>query len=1039
MIGVGSRVKLRNRETGIVVELKNSFARVITENLDAWYPIDELEEELTLIDRFLKGDFDDGLDFILAMDAYRLLTEYKFNPYVLASSTKIRIFPHQIDEVTHILDRSRVMVADEVGLGKTITAALVASELKARGLAKKLLFVVPKALVFKWKYELEQRFELMADILDSNYVRLNPEPFNKDEFCYVSSMDYLKQDHVLKLLDNANFDVVVVDEAHKFALGTERLELGRHLAEKSNCMLFLTATPHNGDDEDYLERMKLLDPYVMDVKSATHILIRNMKEDVVDLDGKEVFPGRKSETCPITLTHEELKIHRMVDEYIAKRLEDARDRKEYNAVKFLGNILRKRASSSLKALRLTLERRLEKLGEAVEPERAIRRMREAEEEHDEEQYEESEESIIGLTASKVETEKNEIIQLLEEIDKLDGKDSKLDYLLNFMIKTIKKGDPKAKIVVFSEYRDTVDYLFEKLSKSYKVEKIYGIMSLEERQKALDVFRDPEGAEIMVCTDAAGEGIDMQFANIEINYDLPWNPNRLEQRMGRIHRIGQTKPVYYYNFVLSGTIDGYILSKVLDKIEAIKGAMGDKVYDVIGKLLSEEDISNLYNELLKAPREVWEAKVKRIDGIIEEKRRILQEINSLLSGYRLDRSKLEDMKKVRLQAVDKGEVRRFIEVYLNHKGGKIELIKSEEELYRIFLPRPLAHKIHGSAIFSGSFSSEIAQQKNYPYLALGNRQVMEMIKDATKPCVSIFTHHSVKGLLYLYRLTIKDGRKQERDGKLIALLYDGGKVVEVDPRFVWDLEPVYDYQPEMEIAELKNGKSLTENEAYKMLQQLKEDCDKRLSEIKKKTRDIMITYFSKKMRECEEKIKLYEQRLTESPHYSRLITREKNIQKRLKEEMLSKLEQLNTEFETIGFYEPIGLALIVQQEEGDARKKVEEAGMKAVIEYEKKRAEDDKEKLNKIRDVSDSLKGYDVESFDRVIEVKSFSETGPIELTSHEWETAQRMKDYYWLYIVENALEQPKITTICNPVEKFKDKVKKIPFTDYRYIVEKWKD
>lgn len=1035
MITAGSRVKIKTKnETGTVIELRGDFARVLTTTADIWYPLEQLEEDLSLIDRMISGKIDNGLDFILSIDAYRLLTEYKFNPYVLASSTKIQIYPHQIDEVTRILEKPRMMLADEVGLGKTITAALVASELQARGLANKLLFIVPKALIYKWRDELNNRFEMGAEILDSTYVKVHGDPLKRREFRYVSSMDYLKQEHVLKMIEDAEFDMIVVDEAHKFALETDRLKLGNQIAPKTNHMLFLTATPHNGDNEDYITRMKLLDPYITDVQSASHILIRNLKEDVIDLDGKEVFPPRSSKTVPIQLSKAEEKLHRMVDEYISRRLDEARDRREYNAMRFLGGIIRKRASSSLKALKLTLERRIARLGQAIDAEQAIRRMREAEEEFDEELYEENEENIIGLSIDRIEGDRRELNELLAEVEKIQ-EDSKLKALLDF-VATIKKGDPEAKIVIFSEYRDTVDYLFEKLSTQYKTGKIYGTMNIEERYEALARFRDPQGDEIMVCTDAAGEGIDMQFANIMINYDLPWNPNRLEQRMGRIHRIGQTRPVYYYNFILLGTIDGYILSKVLEKIEAIRQAIGDRVYDVVGKLLTEEAIASLYEELLKAPKEQWEAKIKKVDDIIEERRRILNEINALLSGYRLDRTKLEEIKKVRLEAVDKGEVRRFIETYLEHKGGKIETLRPEDEVYRLILPQRLAHTL-GYGTLIGSFSSKVAEQKNYPYLALGNKCVMSMILDAMKPCAAFFEHPTLNGTLYIYRVILKDGKGQERDGRIIALLYADGNVTNVDPRSLWDLEPIYEEQKEIDSKTLIEGKTEAEKKLTEFLTQVKAENMRKIEEIKNKTRDIIITYYSKRIEDIRRKINEYKQRIHESPHYSKLIAKEENTISTLKNELDSKLQEITTGFEIHALFELIGIAQITGKTGANLKKLIELAGVKAVLEYEKSRAKSIEE-INRIKDVSEYQKGYDVESFDRVIEVKSFSETGAVELTSHEWETATRMKEVYWLYVVENALKQPKIYTIQNPSEKFKNIVKRIPTIDYRYIIDNWK-
>ena len=528
------RIKGRNRE-GIVLEVRDGFAKIVSEGEEFWYPLSELEE-IKIVDRLIEGDLDDPLDFILSMDAYRLHTEYKFNPYVLASSTKIEIFPHQIDEVMLMLDRPRILLADEVGLGKTIVAALVASELLARGLVKKLLFVVPKSLVDKWIDELRERFEMNAEFLNSTYLKVYGNPFEREEFCFVASMDTLKQDHFLRLLENAEIDLVVVDEAHKFSKGTDRYELGEVLSRRTKFLYFLTATPHRGDDEDYIARMKLLDPYVTDVESARYLVIRNLKDDVIDLDGKEVFPPRESRTIDVPITEDEREIHEMLDEFIAEKLEQARasgDKKEINSARFLGIILRKRASSSLYALKTSLENRIKKLSfdESIDVEELIKKLKEAEEEFDEAEKERREQEILNRMIQPQEVKK--IVEIVKKIEELGDKDSKFEKLLE-MIDRIKSADKDAKIVVFTEYRDTKDYLIRRLSERYKVTGIDGTMSLEERKQALEHFRDQSGADVMVCTDAAGEGIDMQFCNIEINYDLPWNPTRLEQRMGRIH-------------------------------------------------------------------------------------------------------------------------------------------------------------------------------------------------------------------------------------------------------------------------------------------------------------------------------------------------------------------------------------------------------------------------------------------------------------------------------------------------------------------------
>lgn len=1034
MLKVNSRVKTRDNREGIVLEIKDSFVKVLIDNKDSWYPIDELEDiSYNLIDRLIRNDIDEPINFILAIDAYRLLTEYRFNPYVLASSTKVKIFPHQIDEVTKIIDDPRILLADEVGLGKTITTALVADELNARGIVKKMLFVVPKSLVLKWRDELKDRFELDAKIIDSSYVKVNGNPFIEKEFCYIASMDYLKQDHVLALIKEANnIDITVVDEAHKLAKDTDRYKLGKELASISTFMLLLTATPHNGDNEDYLARVRLLDPYLNDIEASRYLLIRNMKEDVIDLDGKEVFPKRESKTVEIRLSNEELAIYDMLNDYLLELEKYSYgDKREEGATRFLSTLFRKRGSSSLYALRRTLERRVEKLGsiDIITFNKGVKAIKEGEEEFDEEVYEEGEEHTIGYTPiADRDKEKRIIKEILNAIYNLD-KDSKLDELLRWISK-IKSIDKDAKIVIFTEYRDTLNYLKEHLS--YNIVSIDGSMNIEDRKKALDEFK--EEAEVMVCTDAAGEGIDMQFCNIMINYDLPWNPNRLEQRMGRIHRIGQNRNVYYYNFILDPrhTIDGYIFDKLLNKIESIKEAMKDKVYDILGRLISEDDIASIYEELLKIPKDQWEAKIKKIDDLLEERKRIVEEINRLLSGYRLDRSKLEDMKHILKHAVDHNEVKRFVRVFLELYGGKMEEIDRVNEEYMIYMPRTLAYNTTASS--KGSFLNDIAMSKNMPYFALGSNMIMHMLKYAAKPSVSIFKHPYLKGLLFIFLLSIHDAKGNARDSRLLALLADDN-IKEIDLKSIWDLKPIDDYQISTKV--LLDNYNLAREYSNNKIDELFENTNRKISALKDRTKNAITNYYSSKISEINNRVDEYRRRLRDEPYMQGLIKKNENDKIKLKQEMDNRLRELENNYRLYKVIELIGIAEIIAEEGYDIRKQIDRAGIEKVLEYEIKRAKT-KEELERIKDVSDMLVGYDIESFDRVIEVKSFKDTGKIELTSHEWATALRLKDEYWLYVVENALGEGRIYTFQNPAEKFRDKVRIETIVDYRYIIEDWK-
>jgi len=1039
MIKIGSKVKLVGDESkdGIVIEIKDSFAQINIQNQNEWIPISDLEDKSDeLLNRVLKNDLDDGLDFILGIDAYRLLTEYKFNPYVLASSTKIQIFPHQIDEVIWALENPKIMIADEVGLGKTIIAALVATELKARGLANKSLYVVPKSLVLKWRDELNDRFEMDVQIMNSEYVKLNNDPFKLDEFSYITSIDYLKQPHVMNLI-KGNLDLVVVDEAHKFKLATDRLELGRLLAEKSNTLMFLTATPHDGRDEDFMARINLLNPYINDISSSNYLWTRNIKEDVIDIEGKKVFPPRQSETVNITLTRREQIIHKLLDDYISQRIEEAQDIREKNAIRFLSHIFRKRGTSSLAALLITLKRRLEKLGTVTDSDEVLQNRNvliESDEEFDSDYEDSNVNTEIYTTGRNLTKERSDLTKLIEEIEHMGTKDSKLEVLLE-SIENLKRTDNKAKLVIFTEYRDTLDYLLNSLANRYQVDKIDGSIGIDERKEALNKFS--KDTEILICTDAAGEGIDMQFCNIEINYDLPWNPNKLEQRMGRIHRIGQNRNVYYYNFIVDqeNSIDGFILSRLLAKIESIRTALGDRIYDILGQILNQDDFVRLYEELLNVPKSQWEAKVvELLEKIEENKQRILEKSDMLLTGHRLDRTTIENISKIRKNAVDKGELKRFLNILIESQKGSFEELNRDQERYKIYPPKEKIISL-GISIMEGTFNGTLAREKSWPYLALGNRDINKIIQDTARCRVAALKHQTKSGMLYVYKIVVIDGKGRERNGKVVAM-FDGedGKVREVDPRSVWDYE---------ENSSIKNTNFIVtsirrvEGQLQYIVDTFYADTSRKLKEIEDKTRLASIGYFANKIEQAQEKIREYEKNLKQGPQFEKLISRKKTEVQKLGKESDEKLISIKKEFQSYPIIELIGIATISPDIEANIRREIELAGMKTVIQYESDRAQTEEDRV-RVVDVSERDTGYDVESFDRLIEVKSFKTTGSVSLTSHEWETAQRLKNDYWLYIVENSFNKPIIHQFQNPYELFKNKVSVEQVIDYRYVIKDWK-
>jgi len=1019
---VGSTIRTQYG-TGKVRTIHTRSVEVVIDGKSRWIPsdmVDQVYNPLGKIDRP-----DTHMQFVTGIDAHRLLTEYRFNPYVLASSTKIKIFPHQINEVIWGLDNPRIMIADEVGLGKTIIATLIVAEIRARGMARRLLFVVPKSIQIKWKNELEQRFDIPTTILDSEYLKSDQEPFG-DEFSYVASIDYLKQDHIRDLL--VEFDVVVIDEAHRMKIGTDRLSLGKHLSSRTDSLILLTATPHDGRDEDFMARIALLDPFAPDIRSASYLWARTMKEDVVDMHGMSVFPGRSSYTVDVCLLNKERDVLSLLENYFDHLQSRVKTPQESNMIRFLQHIYRKRASSSFHSLEISLNRRLKKLGSvSTSVDNAISAL-----DYDEYVDFEDVEEFDGFTVLDIEEERNIIREILSSLARLDH-DSKLDRLAE-SIRAIKSEKPDAKVVVFSEYRDTLDYLAQSLD--WKTGRIDGTMTLHEREDSLNMFRDNQGLDVLLCTDAAGEGIDMQFCNIEINYDLPWNPNRLEQRMGRIHRIGQDQNVFYYNFIVDSqnSIDGYIMQKLLDKIEQIKKSMGDTVYDVIGMLVGEKDFGMYYDQLRKTPHDRWEPEVKAMLEQIEETMQSVKEKRKmLLEGNRLDSTSLDTIQNIRKTAVVIDEVRRFLYAFVESTGGRMDLLNRQKGLYKIKLSDRHAQELNVGEIV-GTFDAAVAQQESYQYLALGNPHIDRMLHKSASDHIASLGHENQEGVICVYKISVIDNDSRQRDAKIVTLFeQDDGIINHVDERCVWE----YKYSEKKLNTDLLTGAAGRMNEYVSSIAKTRKSIvDDKLAKIRTKAVDACNRYHANKITDTRDRINELKQEI--DPHLEKIIHDKEREIERIKKGANNERNRIKQSYQTRTKISLIGVAQITADDGADRRIRIDEAGMKAVIDAEKARASNPESKQF-VEDCSKKNCGYDIESFDRKIEVKSHEKSGSIMLTNHEWETAMRLGDEYWLYVVEDVFESPYITRIQNPVERFQNSVENISSSQMRWVIHDWKN
>jgi SNF2 family DNA or RNA helicase len=556
----------------------------------------------------------DALRFRLGIEAARLGLAYEYDPYFSLSIARVDPLPHQLEAVYHDilpLPRIRFLLADDAGAGKTIMAGLLLKELKARGLVSRALIVVPANLSFQWQREMRDRFRERFDIvrgIDLRYAYgVNPW---QDKQQIITSVDWAKRDDVLESLGKTSWDFIVVDEAHRMSASdpehkTARYQLGEVLSAKTDHFMLMTGTPHKDDPENFCLFLQLLDKDVYgDVRSLEEAMARNhapfylrrTKEALVtfpDPDTGEVrklFTKRDVRTARFELDGSEFEFYEALTRYVQDQpLRAAADQSARGrALGFTMAMYQRRFASSVHAVRRSLERRLEKLEERLrrpQPEAIfdLSRLEDLDELPDDEAAEveeELEQASLPSERQAIQREIEELRAVAREAQKLEARDvsSKLNKLREVLTDQNIFGDPKTKLLIFTEHKDTLDYLVERLGRGTKerpgwglaVTQIHGSMKAGDRDRpgtrlfAEREFR--EDAQVMVATEAAGEGINLQFCWMMVNYDIPWNPMRLEQRMGRIHRYGQERDCLIFNFVAANTREGQVLERLLDRLK-----------------------------------------------------------------------------------------------------------------------------------------------------------------------------------------------------------------------------------------------------------------------------------------------------------------------------------------------------------------------------------------------------------------------------------------------------------------------------------------
>lgn len=533
--------------------------------------------------------------------------------------------PHQL----HVLNRAmetnniRYILADEVGLGKTIEAGMIIRELKSRGLVSRILVVCPTGLVTQWASEMQEKFhEKFQVILPSDYGTIRRLTDNDDVYGQfdqvISPMDSIKpiekhagwseekvekynEERIYSII-NSGWDLIIIDEAHRVAGSSgevARYKLGNLLAQASPYLLLLSATPHNGKTEPFLRLIRLLDadafPNAKSIvrEQVAPFLIRTEKREAIDNNGNLLFKNRITHLVTISWDERnnlQRELYEMVSSYVAKTYNKAlRNRKKNMCLIFLLIIMQRMATSSTAAIRQSLERRLNVL---LEQRTCVGNLRE--EDLDELNIEDGVEDALEAISLDMELEIEELKQIisLAKQAQFQNQDAKVEPLLN-EIDAILSEDRTQKVIIFTEFVATQTYLQELLvNRGYTVTILNGGMSIDERNAAMQEFK--ASTSIFISTDAGGEGLNLQFANIIINYDLPWNPMKIEQRCGRVDRIGQQRDVHIYNFIVGETVENRVREVLEEKLSVILKEMGvDKYSDVLDSEVAECDFTDVY--------------------------------------------------------------------------------------------------------------------------------------------------------------------------------------------------------------------------------------------------------------------------------------------------------------------------------------------------------------------------------------------------------------------------------------------------------------
>ncbi len=1080
---MGSRVKL----VGKGLHTQKVYDLVLTPE-----QIDQLDR--SPLDESFDGD---ATHFRLGVEAERLGLAYEYDPYFSLSIARIDPLPHQLEAVYEYflkLPRIRFLLADDPGAGKTIMAGLLLKELKVRGLVKRTLIVAPANLTFQWQREMKdkfrERFEVMrGEILRSQYGH-NPWQ-EKDQL--ITSISWISRiEDAKESLLRSRWDLVIVDEAHKMsAYSTDRktlaFQMGEALSDRTDHYLLMTATPHKGDPENFRLFLSLLDRDVYgDIKSLEEAMrrqqapfyLRRTKEALVTFPDEHgnvrpLFTNREVRTAAFELDGEEYDFYDALTRYVEDQSirASAIDSPQARAVGFTMAMLQRRLASSVYAVRRSLERMRDKRQKILDDPEAFRQAQIASklpEDFDdlteEEQMaivEDLERVVASVNPQDLREEIARLNRLIEQARALEAREveSKLNKLREVLDQQDIFRDPRTKLLIFTEHKDTLDYLVEKLRAwGLSVTQIHGGMKIGDRDTpgtriyAEREFR--EQCQVLVATEAAGEGINLQFCWLMINYDIPWNPVRLEQRMGRIHRYGQTRDCLIFNFVAVNTREGRVLQKLLERLNEIKSELGtDKVFDVVGEVFPSNLLERLFRDMYARRLSAPSIEERIIRDVNPDRFRAITE--STLEGLAKRELNLHALIGKAAEARERRLVPEVIEDFFLAASPLAGIHPRPERgaphVFRIGrLPRTLLNlgeKLESRYGRLGASYSRITFDRKplahdptlewvtpgHPLFEVVRAEVRDRTRDDLRRGAVFFDLHATAPYrVDVFAASIKDGRGRILHRKLFAMRTDWDGTLSVrQPTLFLDVVPAPKGTPAPPAPSLPDRAAvelaLVEQALVPFLKEIEEER-KRENDIVRRHVEISLNELIHRQNlQLVELLAQKEQGDTTPGLDGRIAMAEQHLDE-LNRRREKRLEELDQERNcTIGDIEHLGRAWIVPHPERDVPEvatmvedaDIERIAVEEAMRYERARGwvVESVESENRGFDlISRKPHPHDPKTFTEVrfIEVKGRAALGEVALSANEYKTAQRLRADYWLYVVYHCATRPQIHIIRDP-------------------------